>query len=77
MADETIKPIEATVKDSTVQTASSFWKDVWEDIHINASGLAMFTFGAAAIIHPEWKDQCNQLAELSATYLFASAKRAK
>jgi hypothetical protein len=45
------------------------------DIHVNLSGLVFFFVLAYGIVHPELKDQCQVIAGLAGTYLFASAKR--
>lgn len=50
------------------------WQTIWQDIHVNGSGLLSFAFLATAIIHPAWKEQCQQLLNLSVTYLFVAAK---
>lgn len=51
-----------------------FWQGVLDDLHVNLSGLVMFSCMAVGVIRPQYTDQCTKLAALAATYLFSSAK---
>lgn len=53
----------------------SIGQTFWDDIHTNLSGLVMFSFAATAILWPEHKDQCNELAAVAGAYLFGNVKK--
>jgi hypothetical protein len=48
---------------------------IWEDIHINASGLFMFVCLGIGVFSTDLKPKMTELAALAGTYLFASAKK--
>lgn len=47
---------------------------IYQDIHVNLAGVTFFTVAAYGILHPEVKDQCQQIALIAGTYLFGAAK---
>ena len=46
---------------------------ILRDIHIKGSGLIFFALLGYGALHPENKEQCQQLAALAGTYLFGAA----
>jgi hypothetical protein len=49
------------------------WR-IYQDIHVNLSGLVFFGVLAYGVIRPAAKPQCQEIAALAGTYLFVSAK---
>lgn len=66
-------PQPKTFRDLALQVASN----LYQEIHVNLSGLAFFGILGWGILHPADKDQCFQLAGLAGTYLFGAAKNTK
>jgi hypothetical protein len=44
-----------------------------QDIHIKGSGLIFFALLGYGALHPQDREQCQQLAALAGTYLFGAA----